>query len=66
MNKNNKGYLILAIIQFAIGFLISLSFVVLAIGGYEVRQYITRFVIGLIFAVLGIYGIVKWLKLNKD
>lgn len=58
-------YLILAIFQFAIGFLISLSFIVLAIGGYEVRQYITTFVIGLIFIVLGVYSIVKWVKGNK-
>lgn len=65
MNTNKRLYLILSIVQFAIGFLISLSFVVLAIGGYEVKQYISRFVIGLIFAVWGLISIIKWLKANK-
>jgi len=62
---NKRLYLILAIVQFAIGFLISLSFVVLAVNGYDVKQYISRFVVGLLFVVLGIFGIVKWFKSNK-
>ena len=65
MNTNKRLYLILSIVQFAIGFLISLSFVVLAVNGYDVKQYISRFVVGLLFVVLGIFGIVKWFKSNK-
>lgn len=62
MNKNI--YLILWLVQCLLGFLITLSFVVLAIGGYDVKQYISTFVIGVIFLVMGIVGIVKWKK-NK-
>lgn len=62
MNKNI--YLILWLIQCLLGFLIALSFVALAIGGYDVKQYISTFVIGIIFLVMGIVGIVKWKK-NK-
>ena len=62
---NKKWYLVLSIFQLAIGFLISLSFVVLAIAGYEVRQYISTFVISLFFLVMGVIGTVKWLKSNK-
>lgn len=59
---NRKVYLLLWVIQCALGFLISLSFVVLTVSGYDVKPYITTFVIAIIFLVMGIVGIVKWLK----
>lgn len=62
MNKNI--YLILWLVQCLLGFLITLSFVVLAIGGYDVREYISTFVIGIIFLVMGVVGIIKWRR-NK-
>ena len=61
---NKKLYLALSILQTAIGFLLVLSFVVLAIAGYDVKQYITPFVVGLLFLIIGIFEIVKLLR-NK-
>ena len=65
---NQKWYLLLSVVQTAIGFLIALSFVMLAIYGYEdlmVSKNITTLVIGLFFLVMGVVGIVKWIKKNK-
>lgn len=62
---DKKIYLILWLVQCLLGTLITVSFIVLAIDGrYDVKQYLSTFVIGIIFLVMGIVGIVKWLK-NK-
>ena len=64
---NKRWYLALSVIQTVLGFLITLSFVVLAIAGYEeIKSYISTLVIGVFFLGMGIYGIVKWIKGNKN
>ena len=64
---NKKWYLVLSVVQLALGFLITLSFVVLAIWGYEeIKSYISTFIIGLFFFGMGIYSSVKWVKGNKN
>ncbi|MBR5773349.1 MAG: hypothetical protein IKY44_00725 [Clostridia bacterium] len=63
---NKRWFLALSVVQSAIGFLITLSFVVLAIYGYEgLTKNITTLVIGLFFLVMGVFGIARWLKDNK-
>lgn len=59
---NKKLHLALSVLQTAIGFLLVLSFVVLAIAGYEVKQYIAPFVVGLVFLVIGTANIVKLMR----
>lgn len=59
---NNKVFLALSILQTVIGFLVVLSFVVLAVGGEEVRQYIATFVVGIVFLIMGIIGIVNFFR----
>lgn len=62
--KNQRIFLLLSIIQLALGFLWCLSFIVLAVNDYEVSQYISTFILGLIFVAMGIVGVVKWIKKN--
>ncbi len=57
---NKKIFLVLSIIQFAIGFLTTLSFVVLAIGGEKVSQYIPTLVLAVIFVIMGIVGMIRY------
>lgn len=59
---DKKIYLLLWLVQCLLGALISVSFIVLAFSGYDVKQYISTFVIGIIFLIMGIVGIIRWAK----
>ena len=62
---NNKIYLLLSILQLIIGAILIVSFVVLAIGGYEVKSYITTLAIAIFFVVMGTVSTVNWKRKNK-
>ena len=60
----NRIFLLLWLGQCFLGTLFATCFLVLAFSGYDIRQYITTFVVSIVFLVTGIIGIVKWVK-NK-
>ena len=62
---NNKIYLLLSILQLIIGTILVVSFVVVAIGGYDVKPYITTLAIAIFFVVMGTVSTVNWKRKNK-
>ena len=63
--KNKNIFLMLSILQILLGLVLIVSFVVVAVGGIDVRPYVTTAVIAAFFVVMGIITLVKWIKQNK-
>lgn len=63
--KNKNIFLMLSILQILLGLVLIVSFAVVAIGGVDVRPYVTTLVVAVFFFVMGIVTLVKWLKQNK-
>ncbi len=63
--KNKNIFLMLSIVQILLGAVLIVSFAVVAIGGIDVRPYVTTAVVAVFFVVMGIVTLVRWVRQNK-